>query len=118
MALFLSQGTPVLTMGDEYGHSKGGSTSADDRCVTASKSWNFILQSSMCCNNSRLTHQNVFCHVSSCAFDWDALQADFGEQMTYLISSLLAFRARRNDVFQVQFVSLRLFGFRKVASAV
>jgi isoamylase len=31
LALFLSQGVPVLTMGDEYGHSKNGNLDVEDR---------------------------------------------------------------------------------------
>lgn len=66
MCLFLSQGIPVLNMGDEYGISKGGSVSQHQRSV----------------------------------FNWDALNLDFGKQTSHLISSLVAFRARRKDLFQ------------------
>lgn len=31
VALFLSQGVPVLTMGDEYGHTKNGNLDVEDR---------------------------------------------------------------------------------------
>ncbi|KAH7435504.1 hypothetical protein KP509_06G067300 [Ceratopteris richardii] len=66
MCLFLSQGIPVLNMGDEYGLSKGGSLAIDQRR----------------------------------SFNWDALKLDFGQQMSQLIASLGAFRARRADLFQ------------------
>lgn len=35
VALFLSQGVPVLTMGDEYGHTKNGNLDVEDRCGPA-----------------------------------------------------------------------------------
>lgn len=66
--LFLSQGVPVLNMGDEYGNTKEGVLDVDN---------------------------------STC-FQWEAMDSEFGKQITHLIRSLLALRIRRSDLLQVR----------------
>ncbi|CAI6004048.1 unnamed protein product [Closterium sp. NIES-65] len=79
--LFLSLGVPVLTAGDEYGHSKDAQLGAD---------YSSVLPSS----------PSSLSHLSSPLPLRVALRTDLGVQLTRFIASLANFRRRRTLLLQ------------------